>query len=137
MSRQNKKQNIFIGFFLTPYFFTFVCLVVLATIILPVYKNASQRYEVDKEVLDLQKQISSLEAGNNDLKKLKTYLESDQFVEKEARLDLGLKMKGEQVAVIEGAGTVLATTDSVDQTLNSGENKNFNPSKWWNYFFGK
>jgi len=137
MPKQNKKKNIFIGIFLTPYFLTLVYLIILAVIILPVYKNASQRHEVNKEILDLQKQIVNLEAGNNDLKKLKTYLESNQFVEKEARLNLGLKMKGEQVAVIEGAGAGIAVANSTEQNPGLGENKNSNPVKWWNYFFGK
>jgi cell division protein FtsB len=136
MSKQNKKKNILFGLFLTPYFFTLACLVVLAAIILPVYKNALQRYEVDKEVLDLQKQIASLEAGNNDLKKLKVYLESDQFAEKEARLDLGLKKEGEQVAVIEDVGAG-AAADNLGQNSLLAENKNSNPVKWWNHFFGR
>lgn len=136
MPKQNKKKNIFFGLFLTPYFFTLVCLIILAAIILPVYKNALQRHEVDKEVLDLQKQIASLEAGNNDLKKLKVYLESDQFAEKEARLDLGLKMKGEQVAIIENIG-VGEMVDNLGQASSFEKNKNSNPVKWWNHFFGK
>lgn len=134
MSKQNKKRNIFIGLFLTPYFFTLVCLVILAVIILPIYKNALQRHEVDKEVFDLQQQIASLEAGNNDLKKLKVYLESDQFAEKEARLNLGLKMKGEQVAVIENPG---AAADNPRPISLLEKNKNSNPVKWWNYFLGQ
>lgn len=136
MSKQNKKKNILFGLFLTPYFFTLVCLVVLAVIIQPIYKNALERHEVDKEVLDLQKQIASLEAGNNDLKKLKVYLESDQFAEKEARLDLGLKKQGEQVAVIENIGEK-AVSDDLGVVSDFDKNKNSNPVKWWNFFFGR
>jgi cell division protein FtsL len=137
MLKQNKKKNILIRFFLSPYFFTFACLIVLAVIIYPVYQNASRRYEVDKEISDLSKQITSLESGNDDLKKLKAYLESDQFAEKSARLDLGLKMKGEQVAVVDATGLGSAADDQTKTDSNNGENKNSNPVKWWNYFFGQ
>lgn len=137
MVKQNKKKNILVGIFLTPYIFTLVCIIILAAIILPIYKNASQRYEVDKELVDLQRQISSLEAGNNDLKKLKTYLESDQFAEKEARLDLGLKMKGEQVAVIETTGSGAVSVSETSQNLDSKDRTASNPVRWRNYLFGK
>jgi cell division protein FtsB len=134
MFRQNKKKNFFIGFFLAPYFLTLLCLGVLAVASLPVYKNARQRVQADKEIMDLGKEISALETENEDLKKLKIYLESDQFAEKEARLNLGLKKKGEQVAVIEKIETAAGGDGSAggDQP----ENKNSNPVKWWNYFFG-
>jgi cell division protein FtsB len=138
MQHQNKKRNIFTSLFLTPYFFTLGCLIILAAIILPVSKNVSQRYAVDKEISDLQKQIIEIEASNNDLAKLKSYLQSDQFAEKEARLNLGLKKKGEQVAVVEDAASGFGVSGEGDATAASiKENKNSNPVKWWNYFFGK
>jgi|WetSurMetagenome_2_1015567.scaffolds.fasta_scaffold89273_2 cell division protein FtsB len=138
MHPQNKKGKFFTSLFLTPYFFTLGCLVILAAITLPVYKNISQRYEVDKEISDLQKQIIDLQTSNEDLTKLKTYLQSDQFAEKEARLNLGLKKPGEQVAVVEDA--VSANGISAEDNLAAAaikENKNSNPVRWWNYFFGR
>jgi cell division protein FtsL len=133
MFKKNRKHNIFIGIFLTPYFFTLACLIVIAVIIMPVYQNARQRFAVNGEIVDLQKQITSLETSNNDLAKLKTYLQSDQFAEKEARLNMGLKKPGERVAVIENsdanAAGPLASGSGTDK-------KKSNPMNWWNYFFG-
>jgi cell division protein FtsB len=136
LSGKKRKKNIFTGFFLTPYFFTLLCLVILAAIVLPVYKNALQRHEVNKEISDLHKEIQDLEASNKDLKKMKTYLESDAFAEKEARLDFGLKKEGEQVAIIEDGSNNVSNSGANGGTGdNSGQNKNSNLWKWWNYFF--
>ncbi|HTW96468.1 MAG TPA: septum formation initiator family protein [Candidatus Methylomirabilis sp.] len=134
MLKQNKKRNIFIGIFLTPYFLTFICILVLTVVAGPIYRNAIQRYQVDNEIAALQKQISDLQASNDDLTKLKTYLQSDQFVEKEARLNLGLRKQGEQVVVVEGANGG-AKIDS--GALAVADKKNSNAVKWWNYFFSK
>jgi cell division protein FtsL len=135
MLREKKRKNIFVRFFLTPYFFTLLCLAVLAVVVLPVYKNAKQRHEINKEISDLQQEIKSMEASNQDLKKLKTYLESDEFAEKEARLNFGLKKEGEQVAIVEEAGNALSVSGSNGANHGIGQNKNSNLWKWWNYFF--
>jgi cell division protein FtsL len=135
MIKKNKNKKFFTGLFLTPYFFTLVCLIVVAVIVLPVYQNARQRFAVNVEITDLQKQIASLESSNNDLSKLETYLQSNQFAEKEARLNMSLKKPGEHVAVIENsdanaAGPMADGSDGADK-------KNSNLMNWWNYFFGR
>ncbi|MDD5527648.1 MAG: septum formation initiator family protein [Patescibacteria group bacterium] len=136
MLRKNNKRKFFTGLFLTPYFFTLVCLIVIAMIILPVYRNARQRFAVNGEIVDLQKQIASLQSSNDDLAKLETYLQSDQFAEKEARLNLGLKMPGEHVAVIENSG-LNSQLDNGGSANDNTDKKNSNIRKWWNYFFGQ
>jgi cell division protein FtsL len=135
MTRKKIKGKFFTGLFLTPYFFTLVCLIVIAVIVLPVYKNARQRFGVNNEITDLQKQIASLETSNNDLTKLEIYLQSDQYAEQEARLNMGLKMPGEHVAVIEnpGQGTVQSAAGLANR---DNDKKNSNPIRWWNFFFG-
>jgi len=135
MIKKNKNKIFFTGLFLTPYFFTLVCLVVIAVIIMPIYQNARQRFAVNVEITDLQKQIASLESSNNDLSKLETYLQSNQFAEKEARLDMGLKKPGEHVAVIENSDAN-AAGPMTDGTGGTDEKKS-NLMEWWNYFFGK
>jgi cell division protein FtsL len=136
MTRKNNKKIFFTSLFLTPYFFTLACLIIIAVIILPVYKNAVQRLAVNSEVTDLQKQIKSLESSNNDLTALKKYLQSDQFAEKEARLDFNLKKQGENVAVIENSGAGAGQLNNSNFTDSGNDKKNSNPRKWWNYFFG-
>jgi hypothetical protein len=49
---------------------------------------------------------------------------------------LGLKKKGEQVAVIEDLASAPAVSAKNDLTSADNKNKNSNLMKWWNYFFG-
>jgi cell division protein FtsL len=134
--RKKNNTKFLTGLFLTPYFFTLSCLVIIAVIILPVYQNARQRLAVNSEVSDLQKQIASLESSNNDLTAMEKYLQSDQYVEQQARLNMNLKMPGENVAIIENSDSNGGQGANNDSTDDNADTNNSNPQKWWNYFFG-
>lgn len=101
----------------------------------PLAKNVSKRYHLSKEIKELDKEIAEFESKNKDLKELITYLESEQFVEEKARLNLGLKKEGEKVAEIKDDN--FATTAS----LREGEQADLgifsNLRQWWNYFFNR
>ena len=58
------------------------------------------------------------------------YLNSDQSLEEEARLNLNLKKSGEQVIVINDIENKATTTSSIVPS----KNKN-NLAKWRDYFF--
>lgn len=133
---RRRRHNILTRIIYNPKFLAFLGLVILILISIPLAKNVSKRYNINKEVRELGKEIEELEYKNKDLKDLIIYLESDQFVEEQARLNLGLKKEGEQAIVIEDI--------SPRQLLDSGEEnsgelasaKNLtNPQKWWRYFF--
>lgn len=117
-------------------FLALIGLAVLVLISFPIAKNISQKYAVDKEIEDLQNEIAEIEGQNKDLRGLIDYLESDQFVEEQARLNLGLKKEGEDVVVLK--------EEVVDNFYNVhfGENEAdlelanlSNPERWWRYFF--
>ncbi len=117
--------------FYSPKFMTLIGFVVLVLICTPLAKNISKRYIIDKEISDLEQEIEDLESKNKDFKNLIGYLESDQFVEEQARLKLGLKKPGEEVIVLKedpNASSTIVSAEEVDTSLT-------NPQKWWNYFF--
>lgn len=74
-------------------------------------------------------EIERLEGGNSELKKLLSYLNSDQFAEAQARLNFGLKKPGEEVVVVKSNDSLQGIIGSID-----GEEKISNPSKWLKYF---
>ncbi len=84
-----------------------------------------------------------MENKNIDLNKFVSYLESDQFLEEQARLKLNLKGQGENVAVIKNASTdnqpsLEATSTIFDLTgLNKAQPQKTvtNAQRWWKYFF--
>ena len=111
-------------------FIAIIGLVFLVLIIFPLAKTYSQRRLVEKEISDVKGQISDFEKQNQQLKDLIAYLQSDQSLEEQARLNLNLKKPGEGVIMIEdkkaNINEILATT-----TDSTGSNL----VKWWRYFF--
>ena len=118
---------------------TVAALVVIILISIPLVKNVSKQHKINKEVGDLKNEISALENNNSQLKNLIKYMESDQFVDEKARLNLNYKKEGEQVIVIEKqeenkntkTGGELANNEGAAKT--GGEEGNI--TKWRKYFF--
>lgn len=125
-----RPNNFFYRLFSSQRFLAILCLIFLVLIIFPLAKTYSQKRIMDKEIADIQEEITAYQKTNEELKEMIAYLESDQSLEEQARLSLNLKKPGEQVVVI----------DHAQQTNNSGtvnlpDTKINNFAKWWRYFF--
>jgi len=138
MFNRERKNGFLIKIFYNKKFLAFLGLVIIILISVPLAKNISKRYEISREIRGLEEEIKEQEFKNNDLKKLINYLESDQFVEEQARLNLGLKKPGEGVAVIiDNQDTLNQASNSLTSnngggTANLGEINNL--QRWWGYF---
>ena len=117
-------------------FLAFLGLVIIILISFPLAKIVSQRYKIDQEIKSLSLEISELENTSQDLNKLISYLDSDQFVEEQARLNLGLKKEGENVLIIKDP-TDLNKVPGADNNNNLNPKNLSNPQKWFNYFFNQ
>ncbi|MFH1522247.1 MAG: septum formation initiator family protein [Patescibacteria group bacterium] len=140
MIKKRKRGNIFLRIIYNQKFLAILGLVIIVLISIPLAKNISKRYNVNKEIKELEDEIVGLETNNKDLKRLVTYLESDQFVEEQARLNLGLKKPGEEVAVIKDNSLNLITggqeaKNKINNEANSKEGAN--SQRWLDYFFRK
>lgn len=105
--------------------------------------------EIQNEISELQAQADSLAARNIALSELQTAVQTESFIEREARLKLGMKKPGEEVVVIqgkaegttEGTGTSVAEneTDPLGLVLatQGDQPRTANVTKWWYYFFNK
>ena len=105
-------------------------LVFLLLIAFPLARTYTQRRLVEAEINDVKKQITTFESNNQDMKDMITYLQSDQSLEEQARLNLNLKKPGEKVIVIEQAKDATSTDD-----INKTTTQENNFVKWWHYFF--
>ena len=85
-----------------------------------------RRYKVSSEINRQQKTIDQLKQQNGDLRQLIQYLNTDQFIEEEARKKLGLSKSGESVVVFTSSSTEPQIAAAAGET---------NPQLWWNYFF--
>lgn len=63
-------------------------------------KSAIRRAEIEREIRSLQAEIAEHKTKSDELSKLIGYLNTQEYKEKEARLELGLQKPGENVVVI-------------------------------------
>jgi cell division protein FtsB len=139
----NKKNKNFNNIVFNQKFLTIIGLFIIALIVFPLAKNISQRHKINNEIKNLEQDIKELENNNNELKKLINYLDSDQFAEEQARLNLGLKKQGETAIVIEGLADKFGESENSSGSiikipwLNSSISRDnmTNVQKWLVYFF--
>ncbi|MBI4714158.1 septum formation initiator family protein [Candidatus Uhrbacteria bacterium] len=101
--------------------------------------------EIQSEIKKLQTQAGTLAARNVALSELQTAIQTESFIEREARLKLGMKKPGEEVVVIqewkgqEGPEGQEDKTDPLDLVIDdqSGQTRIANSTKWWYFFFDK
>lgn len=116
--------------------FLLVVFVLVIFLLLALGKNFIKRYQVNREIARLEAEIGKLETGNQELTDLIDYLNTDFFVEEEARLKLGLSKDGENTVIVPDS---LTGSNQLDVSSQTGYNEKAlnNPQKWWQYFFGQ
>lgn len=124
-----KPNNFFYRLVTSQRFLAIIGLAFLLVIIIPLAKTYSQRRLVEQEIEDIKKEISDFETQNQELREMAIYLQTDQSLEEQARLNLNLKKPGEEVIVVEEK----ATTTAAAQVIETDRRSNYR--KWWNYFF--
>ena len=115
------RKNVFEKIFFNQKFIALIGLLAIVLISFPLVKNALKQYRVNKEISGLKKEFNDLQNKVVDLKNFVSYLQSDQFVEEQARLNLNLKKAGEEL-------TVIKSVINSGQASSSG-NSIFNPVK--------
>ncbi|MFW5888141.1 MAG: FtsB family cell division protein [Patescibacteria group bacterium] len=138
VKKQTQKRRIF-SLMYGPGFFSLIGVIILVVISVPLARGLTQKNEVEKEISKIEAEINNLESQNKELDRLVGYLQSDRFLEKQARTSFGLKKRGEEVVVIkeeEREGKVAGVSASSDeQNKERKEEERSNPGKWAEYFF--
>ncbi len=111
------NSNIFIS----------VLLVILILSILKVGKELARRHQINKEINYLNQQLAEAQLNRDKLQDLISYLESDQYVEEQARSQLNLSKPGEKRVDLSLAPETLAIQQDIDDRSNA--------KKWFAYFF--
>jgi len=127
-------------------FFIVVNLFVVAFLGVSLGREFVRSQSISFEIASLQEESESLVARNIEISELKTAMQTESYIEREARLKLGLKKPGETVVVISddsdvSAGIVTGSnpSDPLGYVIEeSGVDEAVaNPTKWWYYFFDK
>jgi cell division protein FtsB len=103
--------------------------------------------EIQNEINELQAQADSLSARNIMLSELQIAVQTESFIEREARLKLGMKKPGEEVVVVKDGeveqkvaeGSSEGSEDPLGLALwlQEDQPRVANATKWWYYFFNK
>ncbi len=87
--------------------------------------------QIDLEIRDLKNEADGLRVRNFQISSLQTSLESGEFIEREARMKLGLQKEGEHVVVLTKAVPAPAASGPAARSPGEGWS---NAKKWWMYF---
>lgn len=102
--------------------------------------------EIQKEIDALQTQADELVAKNFSVSELQTAIQTQSFIEREARLKLGMKKPGEKVIVFTNDQVIGKDvsnnsdndSDPLGLVLDTQEQESIaNSTKWWYYFFNR
>ncbi len=120
--------------------------VVIVFLSLSLGKEVVRNNTIQSEISALQVQAAELADENSNISALQSALQSESYIEREARLKLGMKKPGENVVVIQdeesvvtGEGVVVDSSDPLGFVITdlSTNMALANPTKWWYYFFNK
>ena len=88
-------------------------------------------YRTNQEIKRLQQQIDELQKNNSDAAEMEKYFQSQEFLEKEAKLKLNLVREGEKLIIVKQEENLPSGESAQNKTENIS-----NIKKWWLYFFG-
>lgn len=95
-------------------------------------KEFIKNRRLNVEIKKLEVLAREAEAKNLDILNLAEYLDTEQFLEEEARTKLGLKKPGEEALVVNIPQLGAPTGTEAKKKLELS-----NAQKWWKYFFEK
>lgn len=107
--------------------------IIFVLVIIALGRESYQYFRINQEIEDLEKKIEELEASKEEFARMEQYFQSEEFLEKEARLRLNLTRPGEKLIIIK----------QIEEDLEEIEQKRViakeisNIQKWFEYFFGK
>jgi len=96
-------------------------------------REIARSHQIDREITALRDEAESLRTRNFEIASLTRSLNDEDFLEREARLKLGLRKEGESVVVLRRSehGTMVAERAGEGSQATQEWS---NPNKWWKYF---
>ncbi len=130
------KKDKFFKRFLSSKIFFILGIVVFGFLLFALLNKFFESREIDQEIKESEQEIARLETKNLELKELLNYLDTDAFLEQEARLKFNMQKPGESVMVVSGGSG--DDQNKKDLAVLTAEDKfRSNPAKWWDYFFSR
>ena len=130
-----RNDNFFKKIFFSKVFSLFG-LVALGLVVWILSEKIIEARKIDAEIRAAEEAIARLEVKNNELNDFINYLNTEAFLEEEARLKFDLQKPGESVLIIPEESTSKTEQETVGKK-NGKKASSGNFLKWWNYFFNK
>lgn len=118
--------------------------ILIGLIIFSFGREVIRRRGVDQQIRSLQQQSEELQIKNTAISDLHNAVQTESFIEREARLKLDLKKPGEKLLIIKGLegseknNFINNLSDSINGVSEVRPTKILaNSTKWWYYFFNK
>ncbi len=120
--------------------FLFVLMIILSFFIVQILykisKESRKQSQIDKEIAALEAEEKRLNLNKKNLSSLLSYVETDDFKEKEAKDKLNLVKEGEQVVLIKEDELRSAPEKEPEEKKTKVLVNRSNYYYWWHYFFG-
>jgi len=110
--------------------FIIFLIIIFVLVIVALGRESYRYFKVNQEIRDLEKRIEALEISNEELSRMQEYFQSEEFLEKEARLKLNLTKPGESLIIVK------KTEEAEGEQEIAIAKEISNIQKWWKYFFG-
>lgn len=143
----NKTSSSFFSRLLHTRWFYIVNLLLILIVVISFTRELIHGHDIAKQIQALQKQSQQLQAQHLAIADLKNAVQTEIFVEQEARLKLGLKKPGENVVIVKNeftphqsetiSGGVKNLAEETGESNTQEKTPLANSTKWWYYFFNK
>lgn len=107
--------------------------IILILVVIALGQESYRYFRISQQIKDLENKIEEFKASNEELIGLEQYFQSEEFLEKEARLKLNLTKPGEKLIIIK---QIEEDLEEFEQGQSLAKELS-NIQKWWQYFFGE
>ena len=114
-------------------FLILIFILIIIGIIAAFGKESYRKYQIDRDIAALEEKIEALENEKETLSQLLKYFNSDEALEKEARLKLNLLKEGEKLVIITPKNNSLIENGDEAEELGKTTFSNF--KTWLKYLF--
>jgi len=113
--------------------FVILLIIIFIISIILFFKETYKSFTISQDIRSLENRIKEIEKSNEKFSQMEQYLQSEDFLQREARLKLNLTKPGEKLIIVKTPEKTL--DDNEKQELVEKQKNNI--QLWWEYFFEK
>ncbi|PIZ99750.1 MAG: hypothetical protein COX77_00730 [Candidatus Komeilibacteria bacterium CG_4_10_14_0_2_um_filter_37_10] len=128
------KNNLFYKLFNSKVIIYLLAIIIILFIAVAI-KDIYRQRDLRGNLKNINQQLADLAQEKNDLANLLNYVQSNDFVEEEARTKLNMRKPGEKVIIISNTAQVKELLPTPLTVIDPSEQDGKNWQRWLDYFF--